>query len=134
MSPVVDVPEDVPAAEPQEPPASEGVPGIPREHLIYLHGKAFVRYAGLLSMAHERGLVSLSAKFVSVTAELAIAEATAVFRDGRSFCEAGDASPNDVNPKVIKHFKRVSLTRAKARCLRDALNCDLVAVEELDHA
>jgi hypothetical protein len=29
------------------------------------------------------------------------------------------------------HFRRVALTRAKARVLRDALGVDLVAVEEL---
>ena len=29
------------------------------------------------------------------------------------------------------HFRRVALTRAKSRALRDALNIDLVTVEEL---
>jgi len=32
---------------------------------------------------------------------------------------------------VAGHFRRVALTRAKARVLRDALGIDLVAVEEL---
>ena len=33
--------------------------------------------------------------------------------------------------KISVHFRRVALTRAKARALRDALGVDLVAVEEL---
>jgi len=43
----------------------------------------------------------------------------------------GDATPTNTNRKVAPHFRRVALTRAKARVLRDALGVDLVAVEEL---
>ena len=42
-----------------------------------------------------------------------------------------DATPENTNRKVAPHFRRVALTRAKARVLRDALGVDLVAVEEL---
>jgi hypothetical protein len=63
---------------------------------------------------------------------LAIAEATALFADGRRFTESGDASPANVSPAVKQHFIRCALTRAKSRCLRDALGIDMVAVEELD--
>jgi hypothetical protein len=52
-------------------------------------------------------------------------------QDGRLFEESADASPSNVTKKVAVHFRRVALTRAKARCLRDALGVDLVAVEEL---
>src|SRR5437588_6179548 len=31
--------------------------GIPAQYITHLHGKPFVRYAGLLAIAHERGLV-----------------------------------------------------------------------------
>lgn len=43
----------------------------------------------------------------------------------------GDATPANVTRKVAPHFRRVALTRAKARVLRDALGVDLAAVEEL---
>ena len=82
-------------------------------------------------MAHEKGLQSLSAHFISVTPELALAEATAEFSDGTTFSECGDATPANVGAKVQLHFARMALTRSKARCLRDALNISCAAVEEL---
>ena len=105
---------------------------IPREFLTTIHGKEFVQFAGLLAMAHAQGLTSLSAELVSVTPDLALAKATATFADGRTFTEAADATPDNVNAGVRKHFARCALTRAKARCLRDALNVSSCAVEELD--
>jgi hypothetical protein len=97
-----------------------------------IHGKDFIQYAGLLAMAHEQGLQELAAEFISVTPELALATAHAFFADGRKFWEAGDATPQNVHSQVRAHFPRVALTRAKARCLRDALNISMVAVEELE--
>jgi hypothetical protein len=99
--------------------------------LTTIHGKAFIRYEGLLALAHEQGLLELGATFVSVTGDLALAWAWARFNDGRTFWEAGDATPGNVHPQVRAHFARVALTRAKARTLRDALNIGMVAVEEL---
>jgi hypothetical protein len=83
-------------------------------------------------MAHERGLQSLSAHFISVDASLALAEATVEFSDGKTFSECGDATLSNVNPKVKPHFPRMALTRAKARALRDALNISMCSVEELE--
>jgi hypothetical protein len=99
---------------------------------VTLHGKPFVQYAGLLFLAHERGLVSLKAHFISVTGELALAEAEATFADGKTYSECADATPSNVNPKVKAHFPRMALTRAKARALRDTLNISLIVVEELE--
>jgi hypothetical protein len=90
-----------------------------------------VKFAGLLQMAHERGLVSLMADWTSNDSALSLAHAIARFSDGRVFEESGDATPENTNRKVAPHFRRVALTRAKARVLRDALGVDLVAVEEL---
>jgi len=97
-----------------------------------IHGRDFIQYAGLLALAHEQGLQELAAEFISVTPELALAAAHAFFADGRKFWDAGDATPNNVHAQVKAHFPRVALTRAKARCLRDALNISMVAVEELE--
>ncbi len=105
--------------------------GVPPQHVVLIQGKPFVKFAGLLQMAHERGLVALTAEWTYNDAELSLAHAVAIFQDGRRFEESGDASPSNVTKKVAVHFRRVALTRAKARGLRDALGVDLVAVEEL---
>ena len=83
-------------------------------------------------MAHAHGLTSLSAHFISVNNDVALAEATAEFSDGRTFKECADATPGNVGPTVRAHFPRIALTRAKARCLRDALNISVCSVEELE--
>src|SRR5262249_10567043 len=76
--------------QPEPPTVPEGEDGealgratIPLQYIQRIHGKPFVRYAGLLAMAHERGLQKLEATFVSVTDALAVAQATATFQDGR---------------------------------------------------
>jgi len=124
---------------PEPPDAPEGEDGtalgrmtIPPQYIQLIHGKPFVRYAGLLAMAHESGLQKLEATFVSVTDALAVAQATATFQDGRRFIESGDATPENVHFGVRPHFARLALTRAKARALRDALNIGICAVEELE--
>jgi hypothetical protein len=122
--------------EPPIPPEMEdgvalGVATIPPQYIQLIHGKPFVRYAGLLAMAHERGLQKLEATFISVTDALAVAQATATFTDGRHFTESGDATPDNVHFDVRPHFARLALTRAKARALRDALNISMCSVEEL---
>lgn len=100
-------------------------------YVVQIHGKAFVQYAGLLKLATARGLTRLEARFISVTAELALAEATATFSDGRVFSESSDSTPENVGIKIRPHFPRMALTRAKSRCLRDALGIDMTALEEL---
>jgi hypothetical protein len=121
-----------PTAPEGEGRADLGRATIPPQYIQFIHGKPFVRYAGLLAMAHERGLQKLEATFVSVTDALAVAQATATFLDGRCFVESSDASPENVHFGVRPHFPRLALTRAKARALRDALNIGICAVEELE--
>ena len=118
-------------AQPALTPDQPGTPTIPAWALVTISGKQFVTYGGLLAMAHEKGLTSLSAHFISVTSDLALAEATAEFSDGTTFSECADASPTSVGSKVKAHFPRIACTRAKARALRDGLNIHLVALEEL---
>jgi hypothetical protein len=97
-----------PAAAPAEPaPAPElgdSVLRIPSQFITCLHGKAFVQFSGLLAMAHEHGLQSLRARFLTVEADLATAEATVVFKDARRFTECSDASPGNVNAHIQPHF------------------------------
>ena len=121
-----DAPEPAQAAAPQDTPQ-----GVPAQYVVLIQGRPFVKFAGLLKMAHDRGLVALTADWIYNDAELSLAHAVATFQDGRRFEESGDASPGNVTRMVAVHFRRVALTRAKARVLRDALGIDLVAVEEL---
>jgi hypothetical protein len=88
---------------------------IPAQYLQLIDGKPFVKYAGLLAMAHAQGLQQLDARFSRVSETLAVAHATATFFDGRRFTESGDATPENVGPQVRPHFARLALTRAKAR-------------------
>jgi len=83
-------------------------------------------------MAHERGLTSLSAHFITVSGDLALAEASAEFADGKVFKDCADATPGSVNAKIRPHFPRMALTRAKARALRDALNISVASIEEME--
>ena len=129
----------LPEVEPEPAPAgitsSDVTPapaGIDPRHVVLIQGKPFVKYAGLLEMAHTHGLVALTAAWTYNDAELSLGHAVATFQDGRRFEESGDASPANCSGKVALHFRRVALPRAKARVLRDALGIDLVAVEELD--
>jgi hypothetical protein len=71
-------------------------------------------------MAHERGLVALTADWTFNDAELSLAHAVATFQDGRRFEESGDATPANTNRKVAVHFRRVALTRAKSYGMRSA--------------
>jgi hypothetical protein len=129
--------ETLATAQPQETPpmhdadAAPTAPGIQPKYLVTIQGKSFITYQGLLQMAQDAGLMSLKAEFISVTEKLALARATARFLDGREFGECGDATPENVNKRIAPHFPRMALTRAKARCLRDALSIDMTAVEEL---
>src|SRR5262249_28925451 len=104
-------------ATPQPEAPGETPPGVPAQHVVHIQGRPFVKFAGLLQMAHERGLVALTADWTYNDAELSLAHAVATFQDGRRFEESGDATPGNTHRKVAVHFRRVALTRAKARVL-----------------
>jgi len=107
------------------------VPTLSPEAFTTIQGKPFVRFEGLLALAHERGLIELTTTVVSVTADLAVCQVVARFRDGRTFTDIGDASPTNVAKHLASHFVRMDATRASARALRRALNISQAAVEEL---
>ena len=84
------------------PPEQSATATLPQETaplrsiLQLIDGKPFVKYAGLLTMAHAQGLQQLEAWFTGVSDTLAVAQATATFRDGRRFSESGEATPENV--------------------------------------
>jgi hypothetical protein len=103
---------------------------VPPQYLVWIQGKPFCKFAGLLQMAHDQQLVELAESWTYNDDTLSLAHSVAIFEDGRRFEGSGDATPSNVTKKVAPHFRRVALTRAKSRALRDALNIDMVAVEE----
>jgi hypothetical protein len=107
-------------------------PAIPQEFIVQIQGRPFITFQGLLHLAHQQGLLSLTEEVTHVTDSYVLAQARAEFHDGRVFRGVGDSTPDNVGAKVKPHWRRMAGTRAKARALRDALNIAMVAVEELD--
>ena len=105
-----------------------------KEFIVEREGRSFVLYAGLLDLAHERGLRGITTTLVQVPSELngmsAIVHAT-VETEAGTFTGLGDASPGNVTRMMAPHLIRMAETRAKARALRDAVNIGVTAFEEL---
>ena len=120
---------EAPAPAPEPAPAP-GKRAIPAHFLQQIQGQTFIKYAGLLQLAHERGLQELRATWTFNDGELSLARAVALFPFG-TFEECGDSTPES-GRRVGVHWRRMSLTRAKARCLRDALGLDLCSLEEME--
>gem|GEM_PF-927945 len=106
-------------------------PKIKPEFVTMIKGKRHIQHQGLVLAAQEDGLRSLVSDWTFNDAGLSLAHAVAIFEDGRRFENSGDATPENVTPMVKLHFRRVALTRAEARALRNALGIGDVAVEEL---
>jgi hypothetical protein len=110
-------------------------PKLDDHWITNIQGNEFVKYAGLLDLGHQRGLLKLEVEAVQYPTKdnnhEAICKAVAVSKTGEVFCDIGDANPNNTNPKVSKHLLRMASTRAKARVLRDFNNIGMTALEEL---
>lgn len=96
------------------------------EHVIERQGKRMVLYGGLLSEAHEQGLVSIETDLVQIPTEangnVAVVTAKVAMKEGKKFSGIRDASPANVGRMIAPHIIRMAETRAKARALRDAVN------------
>lgn len=108
---------------------------IDRRYIQNLKGKDFVLWAGLLDAATGAGLRSIEVNLLQYPASengnLAVAQATVTFEDGRVFTEIGDAGPQNCAAMIAVHACRMAATRAKGRALRDALNIAETMLEEL---
>ncbi len=91
-----------------------------------IEGKDFVLYAGLLDLAHQKGLSRVKVEILQFptpeNGHMAIVRALAESRLGDAYMDIGDANPTNCNAKVAKHLLRMASTRAKARALRDFTN------------
>ena len=100
-----------------------------KEHIINLQGKEFILFAGLLEIAHEQGLSEVSTEIVELR-PAAVVKATVKTSKG-TFTGIGDASAENVNKMIAKHYIRMAETRAIARALRFATNIGITSVEEM---
>ncbi len=107
---------------------------VKKEFVVERDGRSFVLYAGLLDLAHERGLRGITTTLVQIPNELngqmAICHATVETEQG-TFTGLGDACPSNVTRMMVPHLIRMAETRAKARAMRDAVNVGVTALEEL---
>ena len=100
--------------------------------IITLKGKDFVTYKGLLWVAHQHGLQSITTELVAYEAETNSAIVKATVSGSRCTCtDYGDASPKNVGRAMINCIIRMASTRAKARALRDYLGIGICSLEEL---
>ena len=97
--------------------------------------KEFVLYAGLLDLAHQKGIKRMLVEAIQYPTKdnkmEAICKAIVESKDGEIFTELADANPLNVNYMVAEHILRVAATRAKARALRDFTNIGMTCLEEL---
>lgn len=100
------------------------------------HGRRFVLLAGVLDLAHARGLEAIETELLQVPDErnghLAIVKATVRLAGGRVFTAHGDASPQNVNRGMEAMVVRLAEARAIARALRLATNIAVATLEEAE--
>jgi hypothetical protein len=110
-------------------------PKLDERFIKNIEGKDFVLYAGLLDLAHQKGMISMEVEILQFPSKendnMAIIKAFAESKLGESFSDVGDADPTNCNFKVAKHLLRMASTRAKARALRDFTNIGMTCLEEL---
>lgn len=108
---------------------------LDEKFILKINGREFVKYEGLLTAAHEKGIERLEVTPIQYPTEEngneAICKAVLTSKGGEVFADIGDANPKNAGKLVSAHILRMASTRAKARCLRDFTNVGLTALEEL---
>ena len=90
-----------------------------------------IRWGGLLHLAHEKGLLSLTETVTHVGEDYVMARGIARFKDGSTFEGVGDSTPDNVGKMVQPHWRRLAGTRAMARALRHGMDIPYVCSVEL---
>lgn len=108
---------------------------VNKKFIVKLQGTDFVTYNGLVDLAHQMELKSITTKIIQLPTEennnQCIVKAVATTEDEKVFEGYGDADPTNVNSMIAKHMIRMAETRSKARALRDLTNVGMTAIEEL---
>ena len=110
-------------------------PVLDERFISSIKGKEFVLYAGLLDLAHQKGIKSIHVEAMQYPTKAngmeGICKAFVESQNGEEFTEIGDANPKNVNKQIAEHVLRMAATRAKARALRDFTNIGMTCLEEL---
>ena len=103
-----------------------------RGHICNLKGKKYVLFPGLIELAHENGLKSITNDIISIDmqAQTAVCQCTVIGERG-TFVTHGDATPQNTGKMVASAFIRMAETRATARALRFYLGIGMTARDEL---
>ena len=111
------------------------VPRLDERWITKIEGKEFVKYPGLLDLAHQHGLSSIEVDIIQMPTKdngnFAVCRATVMSKIGETFIDVGDANPGNCSSKVSKHLLRMASTRSIARALRSYTNVGMTALEEL---
>ena len=111
------------------------IPRLDERWITKIEGKEFVKYPGLLDLAHQHGLSSIEVDIVQMpcaeNGNFAVCRATVMSKIGETFTDIGDANPNNCSSKVSRHLLRMASTRSIARALRSYTNVGMTALEEL---
>jgi hypothetical protein len=111
------------------------VPRLDERWITKIEGKEFVKYPGLLDLAHQHGLSSIEVDIVQMptndNGNFAVCRATVMSKIGETYTDIGDANPANCSSKVAKHLLRMASTRSIARALRSYTNVGMTALEEL---
>lgn len=110
-------------------------PKLDDRWITSIKGKDFVLYPGLLDVAHQLGLKSITVEVEQYPGQdngnEAVCRAVAETTTGQVFVDYGDANPKNTSSMVVNHLLRVASTRAKSRTLRDMTNIGMTSLEEL---
>ena len=111
---------------------------VKEEFIHVLRGKPFVKYEGLLDLAHDMGLEGIDTALIECTEDRAIVHAVITMEGGKTFSGYGEAHVSEKRGEKGDAIQmqatiiRIAETRAKARALRDATNVGVTAWEEVD--
>ena len=110
-------------------------PKLDERFITTIENKDFVLYAGLLDLAHQKGILKIDVDAIQLPTKendhMAICRAIVVSKSGEVFSDVGDATPQNCHPRVAKHLLRMASTRAIARALRSMTNVGMTALEEI---
>ncbi len=105
---------------------------IDKKYIVDIKGKKFVTFNGLLAEAHKQGIVDTRVTELNVDWEKKSAYCIVACKIGeKEFMGVGSGTQENCGDMVKGHFVEMAHTRAKSRAYRDALNIDMVSVEEL---
>jgi len=110
-------------------------PKLDERFITTIENKDFVLYAGLLDLAHQKGILKIDVDPIQLPTKendhMAICRAIVISKSGEVFSDVGDATPQNCHPRVAKHLLRMASTRAIARALRSMTNVGMTALEEI---